>query len=448
MHEWLGQALQLARLENNSNSLHLIDRVVEAMSEMLCVGSLHAEVTQATSSRFLMTDKFVWHGINKDIQQWARSCIPCQVSKTSRHTESGVSDFPQPRRQFSHIYIDVVEPHPKSGGARYLLLIIDHSTYWPKATPMEEASTASCTETLLSSWISCFGVPDSITIDMGPAFRSELWVSLARLMGTTLHSTTAYNPAVNGMVERAHRSLKAVLVARCTDKRWKEQLPWVLLGLCTALKANGNASPAEKVYRETLAVPREFFPQSTNGTDTHLPRTTTYSPPTLDSCAYIFIRVDAHRPPLTRPYRGTHRVIRRATKAYLLDIHGREDLVTIDRLKPAFLFDSKVCEEAGRRPRVPPQYLPADTKAGSGATQGTHRANPRSTQMRTVAEEAIRSTVVENTYYIDGSVDPQMQATAAAVATQNFKGSWRLPNSGSILQAELMAIFKALEDSI
>ncbi|XP_066940985.1 uncharacterized protein [Macrobrachium rosenbergii] len=162
-------------------------------------------------------------------------------------------------------------------------------------------------------------------------------------MGTTLHSTTAYNPAVNGIVERAHRSLKAALMARCTDERWKEQLPWVLLDLRTAPKANGDASPAEKVYRDTLAIPGEFFPLSADGADTPLPwlrelaqkfapcdktftdRTTTYSPPALRSCAYVFVRVDAHRPPLTRPYTGPHRVTRWTTKAYLLDIHGQED---------------------------------------------------------------------------------------------------------------------------
>ncbi|XP_066944507.1 uncharacterized protein [Macrobrachium rosenbergii] len=119
----------------------------------------------------------------------------------------------------------------------------------------------------------------------------------------------AYKPAANGMVERAHRSLKAALMSHCTDESWKAQLPWVLLGLCTAPKANGDASPAEKVYRETLAVPGEFFPPSADGADTPLPwlrelaqkfvpcrktftdRTTTY-------------RVDARRPPLTRPTGG------------------------------------------------------------------------------------------------------------------------------------------------
>ncbi|XP_066968139.1 uncharacterized protein [Macrobrachium rosenbergii] len=166
---------------------------------------------------------------------------------------------------------------------------------------MDEASTTSCAEALLSSWISRFGVPDSITTDRGPAFLSELWVSLACLMGITLHSTTAYNPAANSMVERAHRSLKAALMALCTDEKWKEQLPWVLLSLRTAPKANGDASHAEKVYRETLAVPGEFFPPSADCADTPLlrlrelpqrfmpchktftDRTVTYSPPALHS---------------------------------------------------------------------------------------------------------------------------------------------------------------------
>ncbi|XP_066978930.1 uncharacterized protein [Macrobrachium rosenbergii] len=273
----------------------------------------------------LMTNKFIWHSINKDVHCWARNCIACQTSKTSRHTESEIGEFPQPRRRFSHMHVDVVGPPPQSGGARYLLTIIDHSTHWPKATPMVEASTTSCAEALLSSWISRFRVTDSITTDRGSAFLSELWVSLECLMGTKLHSAMAYNPTANGMIERDHRSLKATLMARCTDKNWNTQLPWVLLGLHTAPKADGNASLANKVYGETLVVPGEFFPTSAGGADmpllrlrefsrkfapchrTFTDRTSRYKPPTLGFCAYVFVMVDARRPPLMRPYRGPPR---------------------------------------------------------------------------------------------------------------------------------------------
>ncbi|XP_066947184.1 uncharacterized protein [Macrobrachium rosenbergii] len=264
---------------------------------------------------------------------------------------------------------------------------------------MEEALTASCAETLLSSWISRFRVPDSITTERGSAFLSELWVSLARLMGTTLHSTTAYNPTAKFMVERAHRSLKAALMARCTDENWRAQLPWVLPGLRTAPRADSTVSPAEKVYGETLAVPGEFLPSSADSTDTRLQRlrdlaqkfvpchktfmdrTNTYSPAGLDSCTYFFIRIDACRPPLTRPYRGPYRVIDRTPKAYLIDVHSREDWVSIDRLKSALLLDSEIREEAGRRSRVTPQNTPADITAapprrGRGNPRGRAAADP------------------------------------------------------------------------
>ena len=346
----------------------------------------------ASTSIKLMTAKFVWHGIRKDVREWARTCISCQTSKVSRHTESGIGRFPQPKRRFGHIHVDVVGPLPQSGNAKYLLTIIDRSTRWPEATPMHDASTTACAEALLSSWVSRFGVPDDITTDRGPAFLSELWASLARLMGTKLHSTTAYNPAANGMVERSHRSLKAALMARCTDENWLQQLPWVLLGLRTAPKSNGEASPAEKVYGETLAVPGEFFPSTADedvpldrlraAADKFVPYVPTYAdkvkrhiPTALSSSAHVFVRNDAHRVPLTRPYRGPYRVIERTDKAYKLMVHGREDWVSIDRLKPAYLQDQDTIQEAeGRRPRLPPQQRPT-TNDKPGRRRGRPRKN-------------------------------------------------------------------------
>ncbi|XP_064096749.1 uncharacterized protein LOC135208468 [Macrobrachium nipponense] len=158
-------------------------------------------------------------------------------------------------------------------------------------------------------------------MDRGSAFLSELWASLARLKGTTLYSTTAYNPTANGMMERAHHSLKAAMMAWCTDEIWKAQLPCVLLGHRTAPKANSKESfaCANKVYGEALA------------------------------------RDDAHCPALSRPYRAPYHVITKNSKAYPVDIHGQENWVSVDRLKPAFLMDNNTREEIGRCPRIPPQ---------------------------------------------------------------------------------------------
>ncbi|XP_068236870.1 uncharacterized protein [Palaemon carinicauda] len=145
------------------------------------------------------------------------------------------------------------------------------------------------------------------------------------------------------MVKRAFRTLKAALMARCTDEHWKAQLPWVSLGLHTAPRADGKPFPAEKVYGEALTVPGEFFPATTDDTKfdhlrkiagkfrpclkTQEARTRHFTPKNL--CDYVFIQADAHCQPLTRPYRSPYEVVRRTAKSFLLIVHG-QDWVTID----------------------------------------------------------------------------------------------------------------------
>ncbi|XP_068234358.1 uncharacterized protein [Palaemon carinicauda] len=139
----------------------------------------------------------------------------------------------------------------------------------------------------------------------------------------------AYNPAANSMVERAHRTFEAALMARSMDEHWKAQLPWVLLGLRTAHRADGEPSPAEKVYGKALTVPGELFYATTDDTKldhlreiamkfrsclkTYEDRTRHFTPKNLDDCDcdYVFIWVDAHHQPLTRPYRGPYEVVRK-----------------------------------------------------------------------------------------------------------------------------------------
>ncbi|XP_064111281.1 uncharacterized protein LOC135218760 [Macrobrachium nipponense] len=177
----------------------------------------------------------------------------------------------------------------------------------------------------------------------------------------------AYNPSANSMVERTHHSLKASLMACCTGPDWKAQLPWVLLGLHTAPRANGDPSQAEKVYGETLTLPGEFFAADNNDPNVPLARLRAvtqklvpcrepytyrrqqFRPRALDFCKYIFIRYDAIRQPLTRPYRGPHCIIRREEKALLISIGGSQDWVSIDRLKPAVISDEDDPAEGPRR---------------------------------------------------------------------------------------------------
>ena len=164
----------------------------------------------------LLKDKYVWHSISKDAKIWTRKCLACQTSKIARHTSPHLGSLPQPSRHFAHIHIDIVGPLPYSKAHRYLFTAIDRSTRWPDAIPMPDASSSSCARAL-TEWVSRYDVPEHISSDRGTAFTSQLWTSLSNLIGARPHTTTAYHPEANGIVERFHRSLKASLMATCNS---------------------------------------------------------------------------------------------------------------------------------------------------------------------------------------------------------------------------------------
>ena len=112
---------------------------------------------------------------------------------------------------------------------------------------MSDITASTVARTLLSGWISRFGVPSIITTDRGSQFESSLWTQLMTLLGTTRCRTTSYHPQANGLVERFHRKLKSALKAH-TGTSWTESLPIVLLGIRTALKGDLNCNAAELVY--------------------------------------------------------------------------------------------------------------------------------------------------------------------------------------------------------
>ena len=325
-----------------------------------------------TSTKRLIADRYVWPGLAKDVTLWTRACLDCQASKVNRHTKAPITAMPNPKRRFSCIHLDIVGPLPVSSGFRYLLTIIDRASRWPEAFPMIDCTARDCAQAFLQGWISRFGVPEHITSDRGPQFKSQFWTSLNELMGIKLHHTTAYHPISNGVIERTHRHLKSVLMARLgASPSWFQQLPWALLAIRATPKEDTGISTAERLYGEPLVLPGEFFPGDGSDPEIHdlrqkvgefapipPPRSghlSCFVPKDLQTASHVFVRIGAHRRPLVRPYEGPFLVLQRSAKAFQLSRSGRTEWVTVDRLKPAF-FD-EVRTSSGRVSRAPLSFL-------------------------------------------------------------------------------------------
>ena len=122
----------------------------------------------------IMTSKFVWHGIAKDVRAWARGCIECQTAKVHHHNKAPLHKFDRATARFAHVHVDLVGPLPASRGHMHLLTVIDRFTRWPEAIPLAQTETASVGRAFALHWIARFGVPADITSDRGPQFTSKI----------------------------------------------------------------------------------------------------------------------------------------------------------------------------------------------------------------------------------------------------------------------------------
>lgn len=251
-------------------------------------------------------------------------------------------------------------------------------------------------DTFLHGWISRFGVPSTITTDQGRQFESDLFNRLLRHCAISRNRTTSYHPCANGMIERVHRQLKAAIM--CHGDSWLSSLPLVLLGMRAALKEDIKASAAELLYGETLRLPGEMLVPSPNANSLDDPadyvvrlrlkmselrpvQASHHSTPKnftfkdLSTASHAFLRDDTVRRSLQPPYTGPFAILDRSSdgKTITLDIAGKKVVVSIDRVKPAYIEQDSAATEPRpspplkATPTVPPDDS-ATTVQGNGDT--------------------------------------------------------------------------------
>ena len=120
---------------------------------------------------------------------------------------------------------------PADGRYRFLLTMIDRSSRWLECEPLMDISASTVAEAFVRVWVTRFGVPRQLVLDIWTQFLSSLFTSLCTFLGVHHTPSTSYHPCTNGLVETLHRSLKNSLRAHDAGHQWVQLLPWVLLGL-------------------------------------------------------------------------------------------------------------------------------------------------------------------------------------------------------------------------
>ena len=180
-------------------------------------------------------------------------------------------------------------------------------------------------------------------------------------------------------------------MARGASSSWMDHLPMVLLGVRTSPRADSDLCPAELALGTTLRLPGEMFvppdptlPQDPSSDFATQLRSTfaamRQTPPAyhqragyhragvpddLMSAPFVFVRVDAVRPPLARPYTGPYKVLTPGAKTFTVCRAGKPWTVSADRLKPAFGYSDPAPTAATRSaiPAVTPSPNPAPNRS-------------------------------------------------------------------------------------
>lgn len=311
---------------------------------------------------------YFWPRMNSNVNQWARECLACQKQKVHRHTRSPLERIPIPSGRFKHIHIDIVGPLPPSDENRYILTMVDRFSRWPEAFPMKDMTAITVAKTFIQGYISRYGSPETISTDQGAQFESHLMAELNKLLGINRIRTTSYHPQANGLVERFHRQLKASLRCVCDSVHWSTALPLVLLGIRTTHRPDLNCTPATMLYGEDLRLPGQIFAPSQNDNSyitsdfvkiirDHFSKIvspptrtdsqqTAYIPKSLETCTHVLVLVKKVQDSLQDVYDGPFLVVRRLRKSFVILRKGKNETITIDRLKPAFGVASAVFEHS------------------------------------------------------------------------------------------------------
>ncbi|XP_064480559.1 uncharacterized protein LOC135394048 [Ornithodoros turicata] len=200
---------RLAQLQQTDTELEALRRSPSALilQDVLLPGTSSPVICDTSSGTprprtvKLVSARYVWPGVTKDVRLWTQACLACQRRKIHRHTVTPLSRFLPPDARFDTVHVDIVGPLPHCEGKRYILTCVDRFTRWSEAVPLADMTAHSVAAAFVSTWISHFGVPSEIVTDRGRQFESALFHALTKLLGCSRLRTTSYHPATNGLVD-------------------------------------------------------------------------------------------------------------------------------------------------------------------------------------------------------------------------------------------------------
>ena len=211
----------------------------------------------------LLRPHFYWPNMSRDCQKHVRACERCQKLDKATPRPNTMTERQIVTQPFQDIAIDIVGPFPTAvGGFRYLLTCVDNATRWPEAVPLRSTTARVVISSLTDIFVRC-GFPSRLTSDNGSQFTGKTFSNWLKAKGIQHTKTTPYHPQGNGIIERLHRTLNAIVAKTASAKgNWAKVVPMALYFLRCTPSASTGISPFLATHGWEPVTPLQVLYQS------------------------------------------------------------------------------------------------------------------------------------------------------------------------------------------
>lgn len=177
----------------------------------------------------LLTRRYYWPSMRKDVDRYVANCHHCRRSKALRNAPSGfLKPLPVPETPWKHISMDFVSGLPWSDGSDCILVVVDRLTkmrhFLPTTTAVDAEETAKL---FIQHVFKLHGLPETIVCDRGPQFVSRFFRQLCSRLKIEPRLSTAYHPQTDGQTERMNAYMEQYLrtYVNYAQDDWSTWLP-------------------------------------------------------------------------------------------------------------------------------------------------------------------------------------------------------------------------------
>ena len=242
--------------------VHLMVLPVKHRKKVLYLAHEKGGHLGARKVKNLIGQRFWWPEMPKEAVEHCRSCEVCQKCKKEKARKVPLVEREILTEPFEVLAMDLVGPFPKGkGGYTYVLTTVCMSSKWPEIIPLKSITAKAVAEAMMQVFATT-GIPLQLLTDQGSQFVGSLVGQLCKDLHIDKLKTAPYHPECNGVVERMHGTLGAMLTkAASLGMDWVAQVPFALFALRSSPNKDTGFSPFELVFGRSVRTPLDILHQ-------------------------------------------------------------------------------------------------------------------------------------------------------------------------------------------